>query len=410
MATSNDTTLPPLPPMRVDQGSVGESCHACFMAEASTTRYQWNCATSWPTSEHTLQALTAGYREAWCSGDSFAYEGSQTRQLLEAARSAVATSCGIQPANVTFTTSAAVALRQIITMFSTHRRTRAPHLLYSAIEQASIFNAVERHTLSGGSATELGVTKNGLLQLDQLAQELRANSSACVVVQHSNAEIGVCQNLAAIHALCKEHHTPLVVDASAAAGYVPFGKDWDVLVAPASSWGGPIGTSITLTSPTTHFLVTPTTPLDQQLATPDCFAAAVALQHAQQAMAQQHHQATTVTQFLREHIPAKIDDVDIPGDPEQSLPHVLTASFLYCDGESLVRALDKSGFHVGSGSACTSSTLEPSHVLAACGRLTHGNVRIGLAPSPSNTITTAQQFLAALCDAVKHTRALLEAP
>src|SRR5674476_870986 len=66
-------------------------------------------------------------------------------------------------------------------------------------------------------------------------------------------------------------------------------------------------------------------------------------------------------------------DVDVVGDPDDRLPHVLTFSLLYVDGEALVIELDRRGFAVGSGSACTSSTLEPSHVLAAMGVLTHGN-------------------------------------
>ena len=66
------------------------------------------------------------------------------------------------------------------------------------------------------------------------------------------------------------------------------------------------------------------------------------------------------------------------GDPTNRLPHVVTFSCLYVDGEALTSALDEAGFAVGSGSACTSDALEPSHVLAAMGVLTHGNVRLAL--------------------------------
>jgi cysteine desulfurase len=76
---------------------------------------------------------------------------------------------------------------------------------------------------------------------------------------------------------------------------------------------------------------------------------------------------------------ADLPDVDVVGDPVHRLPHVLTFSCLYVDGESLVTELDRRGFAVASGSACTASSLEPSHVLAAMGALTHGNVRVSLA-------------------------------
>jgi len=70
--------------------------------------------------------------------------------------------------------------------------------------------------------------------------------------------------------------------------------------------------------------------------------------------------------------------VEVVGAPDDRLPHLVTFSCLYVDGEALVGALDAAGFAVGSGSACTSSALEPSHVLAAMGALTHGNVRVSV--------------------------------
>jgi cysteine desulfurase len=75
---------------------------------------------------------------------------------------------------------------------------------------------------------------------------------------------------------------------------------------------------------------------------------------------------------------AALPDVEVVGDPVRRLPHVLSFSCLYVEGEALVTELDRRGFAVASGSACTASALEPSHVLAAMGALTHGNVRVSL--------------------------------
>jgi cysteine desulfurase len=93
------------------------------------------------------------------------------------------------------------------------------------------------------------------------------------------------------------------------------------------------------------------------------------------------------------------------GDPDDRLPHVVTFSCLYVDGEALVTELDRAGFAVGSGSACTSSTLEPSHVLAAMGVLTHGNVRVAL--DRSTTEDDVERFLAVLPGAVRRVRDVL---
>jgi cysteine desulfurase len=108
---------------------------------------------------------------------------------------------------------------------------------------------------------------------------------------------------------------------------------------------------------------------------------------------------------------AAIPDTEVVGDPVERLPHVVTFSCLYVDGEALVGELDRHGFAVASGSACTSSTLEPSHVLAAMGVLTHGNVRVTLpleAVAPQRA-ADVERFLAALPGAVEAVRAQLGA-
>lgn len=81
---------------------------------------------------------------------------------------------------------------------------------------------------------------------------------------------------------------------------------------------------------------------------------------------------------IRKFVPAAIADVEVVGDPVNRLPHLVSFSCLYVEGEALVSDLDRHGFSVASGSACTASTLTPSHVLEAMGALTHGNIRISL--------------------------------
>ena len=111
---------------------------------------------------------------------------------------------------------------------------------------------------------------------------------------------------------------------------------------------------------------------------------------------------------LRAGIAETVPDVDIAGDPVHRLPHLLTFSALYVDGEALTLELDRAGFAVASGSACSASSEHPSHVLAAMGALTHGNVRIGL------TWTTTEEevaaFLAALPPIVARLRAQVGVP
>jgi cysteine desulfurase len=104
----------------------------------------------------------------------------------------------------------------------------------------------------------------------------------------------------------------------------------------------------------------------------------------------------------------RLDGVDVLGDPHERLPHVVTFSCLYVDGESLLTELDREGFAVGSGSACTSGSLEPSRVLAAIGALTHGNVRIAL--HPGVTSDDVDRFLAVFPQVLDRVRSRLGAP
>jgi cysteine desulfurase len=105
---------------------------------------------------------------------------------------------------------------------------------------------------------------------------------------------------------------------------------------------------------------------------------------------------------------AQLPDVEVVGDPQQRLPHVVTFSCLYLDGEQLVQALDQHGISVGSGSACTAATVRPSHVLEAMGVLTHGNVRISLARG--TTEESVDRFLAVLPGVLERLRADVALP
>jgi cysteine desulfurase len=110
---------------------------------------------------------------------------------------------------------------------------------------------------------------------------------------------------------------------------------------------------------------------------------------------------------IRRTVAATVPDVDVVGDPDDRLPHIVTFSCLYVDGEALLAGLDRRGFAVSSGSSCTSSTLQPSHVLVAMGALTSGNVRVSL--HRSTTDADVDEFLDVLPHVVADVRAELGA-
>ena len=110
---------------------------------------------------------------------------------------------------------------------------------------------------------------------------------------------------------------------------------------------------------------------------------------------------------IRAAVPDRVPDAVVHGDPDARLPHIVTFSCLYVDGEALVTELDRAGFSVSSGSACVADTRQPSHVLAAMGALTHGNVRVSLPRGASDTAVT--EFLDALPPIVARIRETVRA-
>ena len=167
---------------------------------------------------------------------------------------------------------------------------------------------------------------------------------------------------------------------------VPTG--WSVLCGSGHKWGGPTGVGLLAVRTGTRFAAAFGDDEHElgrspgAVALPAVLAAAVALQAA-------------VAESAQEDIRLRaLVDVEVVGHPTQRLPHLVTFSCLYVDGEQLVRALDEQGFEVSSGSSCTSSSLEPSHVLVAMGVLTHGNVRVSL--GRSTTSEDVERFITVL--------------
>src|SRR4030095_6981504 len=123
-------------------------------------------------------------------------------------------------------------------------------------------------------------------------------------------------------------------------------------------------------------------------------AAAASLRAVRDEAAAESARLSALVDEIRHTVAATVPDVEVVGDPDETLPHIVTFSCLYVDGEVLLHALDRAGFAVSSGSACTASTLRPSHVLEAMGVLSHGNVRVSL--HRGTTEDDVSRFLAVL--------------
>lgn len=326
--------------------------------------------------ETLLAALDAG----WADPRRLHRDGRQARLLLDRARESIAASVGARPDELSFHPSGAHALRAGVAGLRHARRRVGTRVLTSAVDRAVLLH--EAHEADPG-ATPLPVDRLGRLDPGTLSEALAEGVPAALAAfQHANGEVGTVQPVAALHDVCRAAHLPLLVDGTASLGRLATPDAWDVLVGDAATVAGPPLGVLAVRTGTRFDLPGPRWEPEHGREVEDpwvplALAAAEAWQQAVHVRDEESASATDLVDRIRSAA-AAVPDVDAVGDPAERLPHVVTFSALYVDGESIVDALDRRGVVVASGSACTSSRLEPSHVLAAIGALTHGNIRVTL--------------------------------
>jgi cysteine desulfurase len=209
---------------------------------------------------------------------------------------------------------------------------------------------------------------------------------ALACLQVANHEVGTLQPYVAAAEVCRAAGVPLVLDATTALGRVDTTDlgAWSVLLGWAGAYGGPESVGFMVVRRGTRWRA-PFPADDHQegrwpgtVDVPAVWSAAAALDAASGVRVDVGARQRTLIDRVRRELSARVADVDVVGDPVDRVPHLLTFSVLYVDGEALTLELDRAGFAVASGSACSASSEHPSHVLAAMGALTHGNVRLGL--------------------------------
>ena len=345
--------------------------------------------------ETLLAALDGGY------GDPLRLHGAgrRARLLLDNAREVLAGLLGVRPDELSLTASGTTAVHLGVLGLLLGRRRTSGRLLHTAVEHSAVMAAGtwwERH--HDGVTETVPVDQHGRVRLDALAAALE-EPAGVLACQVANPEVGTLQPLAEVAELAARAAVPVFADAAAAAGQVPLPTGWDVAAASAHKWGGPAGVGVLLVRKGTRWRAPfPTDDrVDPRVAGFENVPAALAAAAALQAVLAEREEADARRRRLVDRIretAGRIPDVEVVGHPTERLPHVVTFSCLYVEGEALVTALDRQGFAVASGSACTASRLEPSHVLAAMGRLTHGNVRVSL--GHRTTESDVDRFLAVL--------------
>lgn len=331
-----------------------------------------------------LAALDQGYGDPLRLHE----QGRQARRLLDNAREVVGACLGARPDEITFVASGTQAVHLGLLGLALGARRTSTHLAVAATEHSAVFHAARWwRDVHGGTSETLPVDLAGQLASSPVGRP------GVLAVQHANPETGT------IHTGFDPGPVPWFLDACASAGRVELPDGYAAAAASAHKWGGPAGVGVLVVRKGARWRAPfPTDDrIDPRVAgfenVPAVLAAAAALRAwttERDTIAAHQRDLTARIRSVVSGLP----DIDVVGDPEQRLPHLVSFSVLYAEGDGLVRELDRAGFAAASGSACSASALEPSHVLVAMGALTHGNIRVSLARSVSGQ--DVDRFLAVL--------------
>lgn len=357
------------------------------------------------------QALIAALDEGWADPARLYREGRRARLLLDAAREAAAEQIGCRPDELVFTPSGTRALHSAVAGAVAGRRRAGPRVVHSAVEHSAVLHAVAARP--DAEAVPVGVDRTGRVSPADFAAAL-GPGTALAALQSANHEVGTVQPVEEVADACRAAGVPLLVDASQSLGWGPVGGAWSLLVGSAHKWGGPPGVGLLVVRKGTRFA--PQEPEDERESgrapgfpnLPAVVAAAASLRAVRAQARAEAERLSALVDRIRTRVPALVPDVEVVGHERLRLPHLVTFSCLYVDGEVLLAGLDRAGFAVSSGSSCTSSTLTPSHVLKAMGVLSEGNVRVSLPPGTPEA--DVDRFLEVLPGIVAESRARAGAP
>ncbi len=341
-----------------------------------------------------MAALDAGYADP-----RRLHQGARTaRLLLDNARAAAAEALEVRPDELSFTSSGTDAVHR--GLLGLLRPASPAPVVHGAVEHSSVLHAADW----AGERISVPVDVRGRVDLAALRLAVAQARPTVVALQSANHEVGTRQP---IDETDLPEDVSLFVDACASMGREPLPRAGHVIAGSAHKWGGPAGVGVMIVRKRARWRnpFPADDRVDERVSgfenVPAALAAAAALQAVVSERDELNRTHRSLIDLVRGRM-ASVPDVEVVGHGEDRLPHLVTFSCLYVDGEALVTELDRRGFGVASGSACTASTLEPSHVLAAMGVLTHGNVRLSL--HRGSTREQVEQFCTVLPEVVAELR------
>ncbi len=378
---------------------------AIYLDNAATTRM----------SQTAIQAMLPYFDQVYGNPSSLHTAGQTAREALEDARERMAACLGCQAREITFTSGGSEADNQaLLSAAAIGARKGKKHLISTAFEHHAVLHTLKKLERQGFAVTLLDVHEDGLVRPEEVRQAIR-DDTCLVSVMYANNEIGTIQPIAEIGQICREKGVLFHTDAVQAVGHVPIDvvrEQIDMLSLSAHKFHGPKGVGALYTRhgiPLTNVIEGGAQERGKRAGTENLPGVMGMVAALEEACAHQAEHAARIS-ALRNRLIAGLSEIPhaaLNGDAEQRLPGNVSFCFEGIEGESLLLMLDDRGICASSGSACTSGSLDPSHVLLAIGRVhdvAHGSLRLTL--SEETTAQDVEETIRAVREVVAYLRGM----
>ncbi len=350
--------------------------------------YADNAATT-RMSQAALDAMIPCLQEVYGNPSSLYGRGQEAKEILEKARADIAAVIGAEPREITFTSGGSEADNQAIrSAAESGKKAGKMHIISTAFEHHAVLHTLEKLRREGFDITLLDVHEDGLVRPEEVEAAIREDT-ALVTVMYANNEIGTIQPIAEIGEICSRHKVTFHTDAVQAVGHLPIDvkkEHIDMLSASAHKFHGPRGIGFLYARKGVRLtnLIEGGAQERGKRAGTENVPAIVGMAAALRESAEKMEAVSEVQKKQRDRLIQGLGGIPhsaLNGDAVKRLPGNVNFCFEGIEGESLLLLLDDRGVEASSGSACTSGSLDPSHVLLAIGRVhdvAHGSLRLTL--------------------------------
>lgn len=356
--------------------------------------YLDNAATT-KTRPEVVEAMLPYFTESYGNPSSVYTFSAKSKEAVTKAREIIADSLGVKSNEIYFTAGGSEADNWALVAAAEAYEAKGKHIITSKIEHHAILHTCEYLEKRGYEVTYLDVDENGVVKLDELKKAIRPDT-ILISIMFANNEIGTIEPIKEIGAIAKEHGILFHTDAVQAYGHVPISADEyniDMLSASGHKINGPKGIGflyIRKGVKIRSFIHGGAQERRRRAGTenvPGIVGFGKAVQLAMDEMEERNKKEVEMREYLMEKVLREVPFTRINGSRTSRLPNNINFAFQFIEGESLLIKLDMAGICGSSGSACTSGSLDPSHVLLAIGlphEIAHGSLRLTL--SEENTM------------------------